>query len=51
LTAAVPLTPISTLYSRLGNTFGWLCVILFLTCLTLGILFHIRKQKLTPRSR
>jgi len=45
LTAAIPLSPVPTIYSVLGNYFGWVCVILFLTCLTLGVIFKIRQRK------
>jgi apolipoprotein N-acyltransferase len=44
LTAAIPLDPIPTIYSTLGNYFGWMCVILFLTCLTLGVVIRVRRR-------
>jgi apolipoprotein N-acyltransferase len=44
LTVAIPLTPVSTLYSMLGNYFGWVCVILFLACLILGVIRKIRRR-------
>ena len=44
LTAALPVDPIPTLYSSLGEFFNWICVVLSLACLTLGIIFRFRKS-------
>ena len=43
-TGAIPLDPIPTIYSTLGNYFGWICAILFLTCLTLGVVIRVRRR-------
>jgi apolipoprotein N-acyltransferase len=44
LTTVVPLTPIPTIFSSLGNYFNWISVILFLACFSLGIMFRLRKN-------
>ena len=41
LTAVVPLEAIPTIYSALGDYFNWLCLILSLTCLSLGIISKV----------
>lgn len=45
LTASIPIGPVATIYSRLGNYFNWLCLILALTCLTMGIIFKVAHSR------
>ena len=44
LAAALPIDPVPTLYSALGEFFSWICVILSLACVTLGAIFLFRKS-------
>jgi len=44
LTAALPIDPVHTIYSKLGEFFDWICVILSLACVTLGAIFRFRKS-------
>ena len=43
LFATIPVDPVPTIYSLLGDFFNWVCVILSLTCITLGIIFQLKK--------
>jgi apolipoprotein N-acyltransferase len=44
LTAAIPMDPIPTIYSRWGDFFKWLCLLLSLLCLSVGIGSWIRSR-------
>jgi len=45
LTAAMPIGPVPTIYSALGDYFNWLGLILSLSCVTLSIIFQVRERK------
>jgi apolipoprotein N-acyltransferase len=42
LFASIPIDPVPTIYSLLGDFFNWLGVILSLTCVTLAIIFRLK---------
>lgn len=44
LTAAIPMDPIPTIYSRWGDFFKWLCLLLSLICLSVGLGSWIRHR-------
>lgn len=43
LIASIPIGPVLTVYSVLGDYFSWLCLILSLTCMSLGIVFRFKQ--------
>jgi apolipoprotein N-acyltransferase len=43
LIAPIPTDPVPTVYSVMGDYFNWLCLILSLTCLTLGVIFRFKQ--------
>lgn len=43
LIAPIPIDPVPTVYSVLGDYFSWLCLILSLTCVTLGTVFRFKQ--------
>jgi len=44
ITALIPMNPIPTVYSALGDYFNWICLILFLACLTIGIVSRVKQK-------
>ncbi len=44
LFAVIPIDPVPTVYSFLGDYFNWLCLILSLICTTLSIIFQLKDR-------
>jgi apolipoprotein N-acyltransferase len=42
LVATIPIDPVPTIYSWLGDFLNWVCMILSLVCMTLGIIFRLK---------
>jgi len=45
LTAAIPISPVPTLYSALGEYFDWLCLTLSLACMILSIMYRFKENR------
>jgi len=47
--AELPIQGVNTLYTQIGDVFGWICVVGLLGSVPLNIVLHIKLKKATAK--